>query len=321
LQGIPAIADDGTLYLGGQEGLTAVDAGGGILWTNAIKGVNAPPSIGADGTVLQVTRTGTLYAIGGTGHEKWRFTTGRRTCPNRASAAVGVDGAIYYACGRELHALTGDGRHQWQFDAPGVVRAPSIGVNGAIYVGSDRLAEVLPDTLIVHTPSRLFALHPDGTRSWEAELEGDVWASPAIDFEGILHMASEEWMYAFDADGEQLTRHRSGAIHTPIVGADGSIYVSMGDIHALDPDGGIAWRYESGGFAPPVPAIGVDGTIYAGGRDANDNDVLFAFEEIGRQRGGQRPSPWPQERGDWANTGRARVSAEAVLARRPGGGG
>jgi outer membrane protein assembly factor BamB len=55
------------------------------------------------------------------------------------------------------------------------------------------------------------------------------------------------------------------------VGADGTIYVSSSDnnVYALDPQGGLKWKFATGGRFLSSPAIGADGSIYAISWDHN----------------------------------------------------
>ena len=154
----------------------------------------------------------------------------------------------------------------------------------------------------------MFALNPDGTERWSAALEGEVWAGPAIGFDGTLYMGTYNQggaTYVFAPDGSLLRKVPSRAIHTPIVAGDGSIYYSGGAVAAFDRDGAPKWSFRPENFAGPAPAIGFDGRIYAGASDDDYVHTLYAFEEEAANNGGYQSAPWPQERGDRANTGRA----------------
>jgi outer membrane protein assembly factor BamB len=109
----------------------------------------------------------------------------------------------------------------------------------------------------------------------------------------------------FAPDGSLLRKVGGGAGHTPIIAADGSIYRSLGAVGAIQGDGTHRWTFQPKNSANPPPAIGFDGTIYAGTHDGSANH-LHAFTEVTGNNGGYNAAPWPQERGDRANTGRAR---------------
>ena len=56
---------------------------------------------------------------------------------------------------------------------------------------------------------------------------------------------------------------------SPAIGSDGTIYAGSYDdyTYAINPDGTLKWRYQTGGGVVSSPAIGSDGTIYVGSAD------------------------------------------------------
>jgi outer membrane protein assembly factor BamB len=63
----PAIASDGTIYVGSEDGsLYALNPDGTLKWGyDASSAVNSSPTIGSDGTVYVGSESGNLYAIKG----------------------------------------------------------------------------------------------------------------------------------------------------------------------------------------------------------------------------------------------------------------
>jgi outer membrane protein assembly factor BamB len=309
---IPAIAEDGTLYLGASEGLMSIDSGGTVLWVTRMRGPGAiwsPPAIGSDGTIYQNTNRGSLHAIDPTGRIKWHCEAPGPLFRNPSPPAIAADGTIYFPSeDGHLYALDPDGSVRWRFQTAGPVRAASIGLDGTIYFANDCVC-IWNDGHVVLADSRLYALNPDGTERWSVALEGEVWAAPAIGFDGTIYMGTYNHggaTYLFTPDGSPLRKVPSRAIHTPIVAGDGSIYYSNGNVAAFDGDGMPRWSFQPRNFAGPTPAIGFDGRIYAEANDRPDGPyILRAFEELGTNNGGYQGAPWPQERGDRANTGRA----------------
>jgi outer membrane protein assembly factor BamB len=224
--------------------------------------------------------------------------------------AIAHDGTIYFGSeDRHLYAINRDGSQRWRFGTGGQARSPSIGLDGTIYFANDRVESLsaVDDTAL--PGSKLFALNPDGTERWSAVLEGPIGASPvAIGFDGTIYVTSGQGIYAFDPAGSLLAKHLPGSGQTPIVAGDGSIYVVSRYIYALDALGGLKWEYQMKNGTGTAPAIGFDGTIYAGANDYSSSPYhVLAFVELGGNNGGYHASPWPQERGDRANTGRARA--------------
>ena len=68
-------------------------------------------------------------------------------------------------------------------------------------------------------------------------------------------------------------------------------------LYAINPDGSLKWRYQTGYRVNSSPAVATDGTVYVGSL----NGCLYAIH-------GDSPlanSAWPKFRHDNQNTGRA----------------
>jgi outer membrane protein assembly factor BamB len=320
VKGVPALAEDGTIYLGASQGLMAIDPDGNVLWVTAMRGPGAiwsPPAIGPDGTIYQNTNRGSLHAVDPTGRIKWTFEADGPLNRNPSPPAIAEDGTIYFPSeDGHLYALDPDGHERWRFMTGGPVRAASIGLDGTVYFANDLTLSGSGRNYVRGGESRIYALNPDGTERWSAPLEGEVWAGPAIGFgfDGTLYVGTYNQggaTYVFTPDGSLLRKLPAGTSYTPIVAGDGSLYYTFGAVAAFDGDGTSRWTFKPSNGAGPTPAIGFDGTIYAGvsddARGRNGTNRLLAFTQLTRgNNGGYHAAPWPQERGDRANTGRAR---------------
>jgi len=62
---------------------------------------------------------------------------------------------------------------------------------------------------------------------------------------------------------------------SPAIGPDGTIYAGSRDssLCAVNPDGTLKWRYPTGGSIQSSPAVGADGTVYVG----SDDNSLYAI--------------------------------------------
>jgi outer membrane protein assembly factor BamB len=116
-------------------------------------------------------------------------------------------------------------------------------------------------------------------------------------------------VFALGRGGSLRWTSLPAAFSTPILGADGTVYVSGADhrgstVAALDSQGRLLWDYvvPTGDFWHPTLAIGVDGTVFA---VTTDPIVLYAITEKNSTNGGFAGSPWPTARGNRANNGRA----------------
>jgi outer membrane protein assembly factor BamB len=306
----PAIARDGTMYVASREGLTAVDAAGKVTWATPLEGIwytRSPPAIGPDGTIYLVTQAGTLYAVDSTGRIEWGFEApGSGLDRNFSPPAIAHDGTIYFgSLDQHLYAIAPDGKQLWRFRTGGPVRSPSIGVDGTIYFANDRVLVIGSTGFTVIADAKLFALNPDGTERWSVVLEDDFVSAPAIGFDGAIYLSSLNWIYTFDPAGSLIWKKKWGTNDSPILAGDRTLYRGFVDVSGLEVGGERVWTYEEREFAPGAPAIGLDGTIYAGS-GGGAVDKLIAITELGGDNGGYRSAPWPTARGDRANTGRAR---------------
>ena len=322
----PAIGEDGALYLGGRAigadhpsgRLISVDPGGTVRWVQEdLERIRTSPAIGPDGTIYVAGRH-RVYAIDPRGEIQWIFEREHDgTLFFASSPGIASDGTIYLG-GEDglLYAIDPDGSLRWTFRTDDRIRSsPSIGADGTIYVGSH--------------DGRLYAVHPDGTERWRSvELDSrGVSSSPSIGPDGTIYVIAGG-VYAIEPHGSIRWSYRAagggGVRATPILGTDGTVYLSgtgpSGErvTYALDSQGRLQWDYHTSptdptdppsGHSPGSPAIGVDGTIlstfFSGSSLEVSEGTVLAITETDPTNGGFEGAPWPTERGDRANTGRA----------------
>jgi outer membrane protein assembly factor BamB len=317
-QQLPAIGADGTLYLASTSlrepikgSLIAVDPHGSVRWT--LKGLDERtpsfPALAPDGTIYVVGES-RVYAVDPRGEIRWTWVAGNQEIFRFSAPAVAHDGTIYVSgpMNERLYAINPDGSLRWTFQlsAGKITSDPSIGSDGTIYFGTGG-------------PARLHAMRPDGTERWSVVLSSEPFASvegsPSIGADGTIYVQAKSGLYAVDPNGS--IRWSAPGVGrdwgTPILGADGTVYVvglappGRWGIYALDLQGrrlgdylkSVDWRLEI--RSPAWPIIGLDGTIIVAA-----GDELIAVVEHRPTNGGYAASPWPQARGDRANSGRAR---------------
>ena len=299
----PAIGADGTLYLGSQVGsLVAVDRAGSVRWVlDNLDGVSSSPALGPDGTIYVAARRG-VHSVDVDGEVQWTYETSGTTFFT-SSPAVASDGTIYVGgMDARLHAINRDGSPRWTFKASDRVWSPpSIDFDGTIYFGTfDGL---------------LYAVNPDGSERWNVSVShARVGSPPSIGPDGAIYVLGTG-LFAINSDGSirwHFDSRTSGYWSTPILGADGNVYIGVGPaVTALDAQGRLLWDYEPGsgilwdGHIKASPAIGVDGTIVATSVSYTDGGTIHGIVETESANGGYADSPWPTERGNRANTGRA----------------
>ena len=265
----PAVAEDGTIYVGSYDDkLYAINPDGTLKWhVSGGDNFRAAPAIAPDGTVYAPSDDGNLYAIRPDGSSKWIFSAANDF---RAAAAISGDGTIYIGSNDyNLYAINPDGSQKWVFAAGDWVRSsPAIADDGTIYFGSEDW--------------NLYALNPDGSVKWSFRTGGYIGASPAIGSDGTIYFGSfDQNIYAIRPDGTMKWSIATGEIirSSPAIGADGTIYVGSDDhnLYAIAPDGREKWRFATGDYIVSSPAVGRDGIIYITSQDA----TLYALNTDG----------------------------------------
>ncbi len=114
----PAIGDDGTIFAGkvNNSMLVAFDPDGNLLWSRS--DLNGAPTVGLNGDVYVVTESGILYALDPSdGSMQWTYATGTTGQYDREGVTVDADGNLYL-CNTDglLMSLTSDGQLRWNFD-------------------------------------------------------------------------------------------------------------------------------------------------------------------------------------------------------------
>jgi outer membrane protein assembly factor BamB len=120
-----------------------------------------------------------------------------------------------------------------------------------------------------------------GTQKWAFRVGGDWLSSPSIGMDGTIYVGLGE-LYAINPDGTQKWAFPASIASSPAIGGDGTIYVGSIDhnLYALNPDGSQKWVFTTGWDLYASPAIGGDGTIYVGSDDYN----LYAVNPDGSQK-------------------------------------
>jgi outer membrane protein assembly factor BamB len=262
----PAIAPDGTIYMGSNWGyLAAINPNGTFKWKFLINdGVFSSPAIASDGTIYVGANNNYFYAINSDGTLKWRFLTHNRI---ESSPVIGGDGTIYVGSSdNHILALYSDGMLKWKFKTKGpIISSPSLDSNGNIYVGSQ--------------DGFLYALYPNGTLKWKTNVSSQGRASPAIGADNTIYFISTNYLYSFNPDGSLNWKFKS-EYHLnpyPTIGLDGTIYISgntgsdlgfrsigfLSYLYAVYPNGTEKWSNWING-ALSFPVLSYDGTLFVG---------------------------------------------------------
>jgi outer membrane protein assembly factor BamB len=179
----PAVAADGTIYVGADDGLYAFRSDGTKAWgpisfgTGAL--VRASPAIATDGTIYVGTDLATLEAVNPDGTKLGTFTASGMGIV-RSSPAIASDGTIYFGTrDHKLYALNPNRTLKWTFLTGGNVdSSPAIGADGTVYVGSDDF--------------KLYAIRPNGTQLFNFATGNFVRGAVAIGRNGTVYVGSDD---------------------------------------------------------------------------------------------------------------------------------
>lgn len=270
----PAIAADGTTYIGSGDGrIYAITQNGTIRWTyNAGSPVDSSPAIAPNRNVLVGCDNGAVLCLSPIGELVWSCPTGGAI---RSSALI-VDGSVYVgSTDGSLHALDlASGVRLWQHATGGSIRSSAAaGPDGSVYfAGGD---------------GYLYALNPTGTLKWRFRTGSAADSSPAVGDDGTVYFGSGDgYFYAVAPNGSMRWRFSTGSVadSSAAIGPEGNLYFGAGmdggngTLYALRPDGSKIWQVNlPGGGIVSSPAIDRAGTIYVGAC----NHRMYAYNPDG----------------------------------------
>jgi outer membrane protein assembly factor BamB len=235
--------------------------------------------IGRDGTIYLGEFLGQLLALNPDGTTKWSISVSPYDI--ESTPAILRDGRIAFVDqSGTVTVVNPDGTLSWRFhshtacDCPEM--SPAVGADGTVY------------TAIGQT---VYALASDGRPRWSYDVGRTILGPPAVAPNGVVYVAAS-YLYALNPNGtlRWQTTDLLGLGGSPDVGAQGTIYVNAFDptVYAFNPDGTLKWSYQADPCCntgvPSSPAIGQDGTIYAGERISGGHGVMLALDPDGTLR-------------------------------------
>jgi uncharacterized repeat protein (TIGR02543 family) len=280
----PAIATDGTVYIGSNDNkLHAINSDGSAKWTFTTGDwVDSTPAIGADGTIYFGSWDNQLYAINPMdGSKFWDFNTSSSII---ASPAIGVEGRIYFGSKDEFfYALESNGSLAWEtYIGNAITSSAAIGQDGTIYFGDEN--------------GTFHALNQDGSTKWTYEVDDvtdtnkSILSSPAIDLSGNLYFGCGNGYCYSIADGVSAgvlnwkvgTNDRVDA--SPVLGENNEVFFVSRDgyLRSVDRVTGISnWEVFSGDVFYSSPVVDSNGKVYVIGYTGFGENHLFAFNSDG----------------------------------------
>lgn len=288
VQSSPAIARDGTVYVGAQDGaFYAIAPDGSLAWKHqGASPVVQHPVVAPDGSVY-VGIDGDLHAFAPDGTLLWKTNQGDVRAPGGPSLAT--DGTIYVFGGVQgvhtrIYAFLPDGSLRWSYDLWNtsffVLHPPVVGPDGTIHVAADRL----------------YALAPDGSFKWFNNLSYPLssYGAPAVDAQGNVYLGSHWYVWKVSPQGSQVWEYQLyggcgnflyQTYGSPMVDPAGRVYLGLGTgkrsaiacekrMLVLSPAGTLAGAYTFPDIpGTSSPAMAADGTVYIGNLDGG----LFAL--------------------------------------------
>lgn len=279
----PAVASDGTLYIGSLSGLLySITSYGVLKWSFPTGSYisQSSPVIGVDGTIYIGSSDYYFYAINVTGHLKWRCFMQSML---DSSPAIGMDGTLFIGTRTNyLYAITSSGDIKWRYEMNGPISSsPSIDSKGIIYIASH--------------DSYLYAITSSGNLRWRNRTGDEIWSSPVISSDGTsIYIGSDDkCLYAFRSSNGHLQWKYATSDwirSSPVVGSDGTIYVGSYDTHiyAINAHGQMKWRFPTNNYVQSSPKLGADGFIYVG----SDDSYAYAINPLGELQWRYKTASW-----------------------------
>jgi len=227
----PIIGSDGTIYVSGREQgyVYAINPDGTEKWKYPISGatVLSSPVMGSDETIYVAWRNfgfvGYVSAIDSDGNLRWQSESINPDTYTGLSIDANDNiyvGSNYYSTGYLRSLRPTDGALNWSFPLWGRVNVPaniddngniyatneggniyflnSDGASsGAIYIGAEIYTPLVIDVdgiiyFVSKSNKKIIAFYPDGTEKWSYEFTEEITASPIIDENGILYVATND---------------------------------------------------------------------------------------------------------------------------------
>jgi outer membrane protein assembly factor BamB len=262
----PAIAEDGTIYIGGADGLLyAVNPDGSRKWTfTAAAPIKTSPNFGPDGTIYFGADDGLLYAVNPDSTLSWTFPTGDMI---RSSPAVAPDSTIVFgSLDQNLYALRPDGSLRWSATTGDIIKfcSPAVDETNTVYFGS--------------YDGFLYAVRTNEEFVWAYPTGHVLRSSPALGPDGTVYIGAGEDLLAIGPGGSlEWSYGTNGDIYASPVffGDDEVIGIGSTDgvFHCVNADGSDDWTFTVGTPIRSTVAPGSYGNIYV----ADLSGVIWAF--------------------------------------------
>ena len=250
----PAIASNGTIYVGDLEGyMCAVSPNGTIKWKYKTDApILSSPTIGKDGTLYFVNNDEFLYALKSNGTLKWRRRIAYGIISNMIfSVSVGKYGRLYVGNDYSLYSFDKNGDLIWKKElSERINTSPSIGEDGTVYVGTES--------------GTLYAISSNGKTKWKFSAGGKIISDISIDKNGVIYFGdSNGYLYAVNENGTlDWSFNAQKAVYLPVSTGKSFVgdvvYLACGNsVYCIDENGLDLWTYHvKGNFSISSTVVG-----------------------------------------------------------------
>jgi outer membrane protein assembly factor BamB len=223
--------------------------------------VSGSPVVRDDGAVLVGARDVKLYCLDGnlTSPQWVADLAGYGTSIYFSAPALDDSGNAYITTSRKLVKVSRVGTVEWAWpdhNSLSISHSPVIGQDGKVYFAC--------------YSDSLYALNPDSTLAWAADLGNSVNSAPAVGPDGRIYIATTRGsgckLWCFEPDGSSPWSFDLAAgaeLASPAVGPDTVIYIGAGRyLYAVNPNGTLKWRDSLLAQVQSCPAIANESTLY-----------------------------------------------------------
>lgn len=213
----PAIGEDRSIYFGtGNDTLVSLNPDGTKEWQQKINGTIAmTPAIDIGKNLYVVSNNGNFGYLTAISNNGTLLWEQKTENPIYSLPSIGEDGSIYAGTDK-LHAFTKNGTEKWVYETNTKISTSfAVGKNGDIFFGC--------------RDGRVYSIKPGGTKNWVSGKIGIV-STPAIGGDGTIYFGTESSLYAMNSDGSKKWSHKIGDdVFSPIIGEEGKVYVGSYD--------------------------------------------------------------------------------------------
>jgi hypothetical protein len=280
----PAIDVDGSVYFGCDNTyFYSVTPAGTQRWRSLGGGGDSSPLIASDGTIYcygagALQPYPSICSYDRSGHLNWEYVIG--IFSPLSAPTISKDGETIFLAAKSLYAISKYGTLRWRVVPDSTEEAfhysMAISPNGT--------------TLYVPGWNALYAVDTSGALIWK--LQAYRPSNPSVDNDGSIYFAEEGSRISSLTPSGAIRWRRDDVFWGqedpgPVIGRDGTIYITGSSLYAIDYAGKLKWKYDLIKGSQCVPAIDLNGTIYFGTqttRTPADSSNFFAVNPNGTLR-------------------------------------